>query len=160
MLTGMLAVRNLLYGEQNNLWRVNAEQEYHEEILLNQALNPEEVTHVVDKVLPDAFPKLDPLALGLSMGMVLGGGLMLATFFVLLQGGDVSGETLTLLNQFYPGYTVTAVGGLVGLAYAFITGFLLGWGYAFLRNAITALYVVSLYRSAQQSVMRQFFEHI
>lgn len=156
MLTGMLAVRNLLYGEQNNLWQVNAEQEYHEELLLD----PVEVTHVVDAVLPNAFPKLDPLALGLSLGTVLGVGLMLATFFVLLQGGDVSGKTLTLLNQFYPGYTVTAVGGLIGLAYAFFTGFLLGWGYAFLRNAMTALYVVSLYRSAQQSVMRQFFEHI
>jgi protoporphyrinogen oxidase len=160
MLTGMLAVRNLLFGEQNDLWQVNAEQEYHEQLLLNQTLDPEEVTHVVDKVLPGALPKLDPLALGLSLGTVLGIGLMLATFFVLLQGGDVSGKTLTLLNQFYPGYSVTAVGGLIGLAYAFFTGFLLGWVYAFLRNAMTALYVVSLYRSAQQSAMRQFFEHI
>ncbi len=32
MLTGMLAVRNLMLGESNNLWVVNAEQEYHEEI--------------------------------------------------------------------------------------------------------------------------------
>ena len=160
MLTGMLAVRNLLYGEKNNLWQVNAEQEYHEELMLNQALNPDDLTYVVDKVLPEAFPKLDPLALGMSLGTVLGVGLMLATFFVLLRGGDVSGQTLTLLNQFYPGYTVTAVGGLVGLMYAFITGFVLGSGYAFLRNAMTALYLVSLHRSAQQSAMQQFFEHI
>ena len=160
MLTGMLAVRNLLYGEKNNLWQVNAEQEYHEELMLNQALNPDDLTYVVDKVLPEAFPKLDPLALGMSLGTVLGVGLMLATFFVLLRGGDVSGQTLTLLNQFYPGYTVTAVGGLVGLMYAFVTGFVLGSGYAFLRNAMTALYLVSLHRSAQQSAMQQFFEHI
>jgi protoporphyrinogen oxidase len=32
MLTGMLAVRNLVLGEQHNLWIVNAEQDYHEEI--------------------------------------------------------------------------------------------------------------------------------
>jgi protoporphyrinogen oxidase len=32
MLTGMLAVRNLLHGEVHNLWAVNAEQEYHEEV--------------------------------------------------------------------------------------------------------------------------------
>ena len=31
MLTGMLAVRNVMLGEQNNLWQVNAEQEYNEE---------------------------------------------------------------------------------------------------------------------------------
>jgi protoporphyrinogen oxidase len=30
MLTGMLAVRNILYGERHNLWQVNTEQEYHE----------------------------------------------------------------------------------------------------------------------------------
>ena len=160
MLTGMLAVRNLLYGERNNLWQVNAEQEYHEEIVLNQALDPEDVTYVVDNVLPEAFPKLDPLALGMSLGTVLGVGLMLATYFILLRGGEVMGETLSLLNQFYPGYTVTAVGGLVGFLYAFVTGFVLGGGYAFLRNAMTALYLVSLHRSAQQSAMRQFFEHI
>jgi protoporphyrinogen oxidase len=32
MLTGMLAVRNLVLGEKNDLWAVNADQEYHEEI--------------------------------------------------------------------------------------------------------------------------------
>ena len=160
MLTGMLAVRNLVHGEQNNLWQVNAEQEYHEEVVLNQSPDSEEVTHGVADVLDGAFPKLDPMSLGLSLGMVLGFGLLISTLFLTMRGGDVSGQTLTLLSQFYPGYEVSATGGLVGLFYAFLTGFLLGWGYAFLRNAMTALYLVSLYRSAQQSAMRQFFEHI
>lgn len=31
MVTGMLAVRNLLLGEKNDLWAVNTDQEYHEE---------------------------------------------------------------------------------------------------------------------------------
>ncbi|MGH2535801.1 MAG: NAD(P)/FAD-dependent oxidoreductase [Candidatus Promineifilaceae bacterium] len=31
MLTGLLAARNLLYGERNDVWAVNAEGEYHEE---------------------------------------------------------------------------------------------------------------------------------
>jgi protoporphyrinogen oxidase len=35
MLTGMLAVRNLLHGEHHDLWAVNAEQEYHEEVRVN-----------------------------------------------------------------------------------------------------------------------------
>ncbi|MCP4415825.1 MAG: NAD(P)/FAD-dependent oxidoreductase [Chloroflexi bacterium] len=160
MLTGMLAVRNLIYSEQNNLWLINAEQEYHEELMLNQPIEPEEIIHLVDERPSYALPKLDPLALGMSLGIVVGVGLLLATLLLLLSGGDVTGETLTLLAQFYPGYTVTAVGGLVGLGYGFFTGFSLGWGYAFFRNAATALYLVSLHRSAQQSVMRQFFEHI
>lgn len=156
MLTGMLAVRNLLFGEQNNLWQINTEQEYLEELALDQPVEPEKLLQAVDGVLP----KLDPLALGLSMGLVLGMSLLLATLFMLLRGGDVTGQTLTLLAQFYPGYAVTAVGSIVGLGYGFFTGFTMGWGYAFLRNALTALYLVSLHRSAQQSVMRQFFEHI
>jgi len=32
MLTGMLAVSNLVLGERNDLWTVNVDQEYHEEI--------------------------------------------------------------------------------------------------------------------------------
>ncbi len=160
MLTGMLAVRNLLYGEQNNLWQVNAEQEYLEELALTQPVEPEEIIQVVDELLESTFPKLAPLALGLALGVVVGVGLLLATLFMLLRGGDVTGQTLTLLAEFFPGYTVTAVGSLVGLGYGFLTGFTLGWGYAFMRNAVTALYLVSLHRSAQQSVMRQFFEYI
>src|SRR5918992_1652223 len=32
MLTGMLSVRNVMFGEKNDLWSVNTDQEYHEEI--------------------------------------------------------------------------------------------------------------------------------
>ena len=160
MLTGMLAVRNLLFDEKNDLWQVNAEQEYHEEVTLEQPLDEETVTHVVNDILDGAFPKLDPLALGMSLGIVVGLSLLVATLFMVLTNGDATGETLTLLAQFYPGYRVTAVGSFTGFGYGFLTGFVLGWGYAFLRNATTALYLVSLHRSAQQSIMRQFFEHI
>ncbi|MCB8977387.1 MAG: NAD(P)/FAD-dependent oxidoreductase [Ardenticatenaceae bacterium] len=155
MLTGMMAVRNLLYGETNDLWQVNAEQEYLEELVLDAPTESERLLDVLD----GAVPKLDPLSLGMSLGVVIGLAFLATTLFVLLRGGDI-GTTMTLLSQFYPGYTVTAVGSLVGLGYGFFTGFSLGWGYAFLRNATTAVYLVSLHRSAQQSVMRQFFEYI
>jgi protoporphyrinogen oxidase len=36
MVTGMLAVRNLMFGERNDVWSVNTDQEYHEEILEEQ----------------------------------------------------------------------------------------------------------------------------
>ena len=32
MLTGLYGVRTLLAGEKHDLWTVNAEQEYHEEV--------------------------------------------------------------------------------------------------------------------------------
>jgi protoporphyrinogen oxidase len=37
MLTGLLAVRNLLDGEDHDLWSVNADQEYHEEVRVDEA---------------------------------------------------------------------------------------------------------------------------
>ena len=32
MLTGMLAARNVVLGERNDLWSVNVDQDYHEEV--------------------------------------------------------------------------------------------------------------------------------
>jgi protoporphyrinogen oxidase len=37
MLTGMLAVKNLVHGERNDLWSVNTDQEYHEEVRTPEA---------------------------------------------------------------------------------------------------------------------------
>ena len=36
MVTGMLAARNIMFGERNDVWSVNTDQEYHEEILEEQ----------------------------------------------------------------------------------------------------------------------------
>ena len=36
MLTAMLAVRNALHDEQHDLWDVNADQEYHEELCVDE----------------------------------------------------------------------------------------------------------------------------
>jgi protoporphyrinogen oxidase len=53
MLTGMLAVRNILHNEKNDLWTVNAEQEYHEEIW------QVEENHL-QTILNDAFSRAFP----------------------------------------------------------------------------------------------------
>ena len=57
MLTGILAVRNLMLGEKNDLWSVNADQEYHEETampdtskrvpegIVESSTSPQEVHH-------------------------------------------------------------------------------------------------------------------
>jgi protoporphyrinogen oxidase len=42
MVTGMLAARNILLGERNDVWSVNTDQEYHEEILEEQPALPDE----------------------------------------------------------------------------------------------------------------------
>ncbi len=69
MLTGILAVRNLLDGEVNDIWKVNAEQEYHEEMKESELPYASEV---IDEAFARAFMKIDPIAFGISIGVVSG----------------------------------------------------------------------------------------
>ena len=84
MLTGMLAVRNLIYGEKHDLWQVNADQEYHEEVREKIDFEPEITTEAVKEAFARAFPKLDRVALGLSMGTLAGILLFIATLILVL----------------------------------------------------------------------------
>jgi protoporphyrinogen oxidase len=160
MLTGMLAVRNLVHGENNNLWSVNADQEYHEEIRDEVEIEPEIPVEAVKAAFAEAFRKLDRVALGLSMGTIAGLLVFLATIILVLKGGDVVGPRLQLLNQYFPGYTVTMFGSLLGLCYGFITGFVGGWGFAFLRNASVFLYTALIQRRAERLLLRNLLEYV
>ena len=146
MLTGMLAVRNLVLGEQNDLWTVNDDQEYHEEM------------EVIQAVLTRVFRKLDRVAFGVSVGAVAGLILCLATLTLVWRGGDVVGPNLALLGQFFPGYSVTPEGSVLGLAYGFLVGFLLGWGFAFLRNATLFLSLALMRRGTEFQALRRVLE--
>lgn len=159
MLTGMLAVRNLLLGEKHDLWSVNADQEYHEELRGSEVQVPD-VAEVVQGVLTRVFPKLDRLALGLSLGTTSGFLLLLATLWLVLKGGDVVGPNLQLLSQYFPGYRVSVGGSLLGLVYGLIIGFVIGWGFAFLRNTAMFLYMAVIHRRAELQLLRKLIEYI
>lgn len=160
MLTGMLAVRNLVLGEKNELWSVNTDREYHEEIREKITVEPQELAEVVQEALIRVFPKLDRMAFGLSLGMAAGTFLFLATVILILKGGDVIGPNLQLLSQYFPGYTATPSGSVIGLIYGFITGFMGGWGFAFLRNASAFFYMASIHHRAERQLLRKFFDYL
>ena len=159
MLTGMLAVRNQMLGERNDLWSVNTDQEYHEEVRSDGTVEVHDLEDVVQHALQTAFVKLDRVALGLSLGAVSGLTLFLATLVLVLRGGDVVGPTLALLGQYFPGYTVTLSGSLVGLAYGFAAAYVAGWLFAFLRNAVVFLYIALVKRRAELQLLRQLGEY-
>jgi protoporphyrinogen oxidase len=159
MLTGMLAVRNLLLGEQNDLWSVNTDQEYHEELRQDIKMLSQNVAQVIDGVLTRVFLKLDRVAFGLAMGITTGMVLFLATLGLVLKGGDVVGPNLQLLSHFFPAYSVTMSGSVLGLGYGFIAGFVGGWGFAFLRNLLVFLYMAAIHRKAELYVLRKLFEY-
>ena len=160
MLTGMLAVRNVLYGENNDLWSVNTDLEYHEEIRDESGVAAEDVAEIVQEALSRVFLKLDRLALGLSLGTVTGVLLSVATLILVLKGGGVVGPNLQLLTQYFPGYRVTLFGSLVGLGYGFVSGLVVGWVFAFIRNAALFLSMVLIHRRTEATYLRRFLEYL
>jgi len=160
MLTGMLAVRNMVLGEHNDLWSVNTEQEYHEEMPSDVEVEAPDITSVLQGALSQAFPRLDRLAFGLSLGVVSGMTLFLSTLFLVLKGGDVIGPNLQLLNQYFPAYSVSIFGSVLALVYGFASGFVGGWGFAFLRNAAVFLYIALTQRRAERQVLGKLLDYV
>ncbi len=152
MLTGILAARNIALAERNDLWSVNTDSEYHEELLV-----PDKA---IEEALARIFTRLDRTAFAAAVGIVCGAALFAATIALVIKGGDVVGPNLSLLRQYFPGYRVTASGSLLGLAYGFCAGYIGGWLFAFLRNAAMFIYVARAYRRAQRGLLRRFFDYL
>ncbi len=76
--------------------------------------------------------KFKPIALGLTAGIIWGAAVMFATWWIVIRGS--AGETIGALSNFYLGYSVTWLGGLVGLVWGFIDGFICGAIFACLYN--------------------------
>ena len=69
--------------------------------------------------------------------MATGFGLFAATLWLVIKGGPNVGQNLGLLRAYFPGYSVTWTGSLVGLLYGALTGAVLGWCVASLYNALS-----------------------
>lgn len=80
-----------------------------------------------EEILQKAVIRLNEKLLGIVLGVILGFGLFAATLILVLKGGPNPGEHLGLLAQFFPGYSITYLGCLVGFVYAFIVGFVIGF---------------------------------
>jgi protoporphyrinogen oxidase len=157
MLTGMLAVRNLMLGQHHDLWTVNTEQEYHEAIGMETAVESHDLDELVHQALTRVFHKLDRVALGVSVGAVAGVLLFLTTLALFLSG---SREAFPgLLAQYFPGYSLNATGSLLGLLYGFMTGFVTGWSFAFLRNAALFFYLAMIHRRAEFQLLRRLVDY-
>lgn len=70
--------------------------------------------------------RLNARAWGVAFGLLLGGGLFIATVVLVLKGGPNAGQHLSLLRVFFPGYSVSIVGAIIGFIYAFVVGYAFG----------------------------------
>ena len=80
-----------------------------------------------DQQLAQALLRLNARAWGIASGLLLGGGLFVATIVLVIKGGTAPvGPHLSLLSVYLPGYRVTFLGSIVGFVYGFVIGYALG----------------------------------
>ena len=138
MMTGVLAARNIA-GEENDVWSVNVESEYHEERSDADSSDDDSILRPdLEEQIDAAFARFDPVALGTAIGLVAGFGLFLATAVLLLRGDDPLGPNLSLIGAYFLGFEVSWAGALVGLVEAGLGGFGFGWALAKLINVVVA----------------------
>jgi len=98
------------------------------------------------------------MALGLAAGITSGVLLLLATIALVVKGGGGAG--LYLLGQYFPGYSVSLRGSILGLVYGFGAGFAAGWVFARVRNAAAFVSMVVIHRRAELQRLRRILEYL
>ncbi len=78
-------------------------------------------------------------AWGISLGLLFGVGLFVATNILVLRGGPDMGQHLDLLSIYFPGYRVSFIGSLIGFVYAFVVGYGLGRLIGLVYNRVSGL---------------------
>ncbi len=80
--------------------------------------------------------KLNVKAFALTCGIICGIGLFLITWWVIVLDG-ATGEP-TVIGRVYLGYRISALGSIIGLAWAFADGLIAGAIFAWLYNRIAS----------------------
>lgn len=86
--------------------------------------------------LQRAIARLRSSVMAVTFGLAGGVGMFVATAWLLMRGGDPVGPHLALLNNYFPGYSVTWVGVPIGFFYGALVGAAAGWLLARVYNEI------------------------
>jgi len=89
--------------------------------------------------IPSRLFRMNALVNGIVGGVLGGVGLLVVTLWLVIKGGPNVGAHLRLLANFFPGYSVTWTGSLLGLLYGFAAGFLLAYAASRLYNFFLGL---------------------
>ncbi|MEM1246707.1 MAG: hypothetical protein AAGK22_10055 [Acidobacteriota bacterium] len=92
-----------------------------------------------EKLLLRTVARLRATVMSVVFAMVCGGGLFLATVWLLIRGGPDVGQHLGLLGQYFPGYIVSWPGAFLGLLYGGAVGAVIGWTTAWVYNTLANL---------------------
>ena len=105
------------------------------------------------------FAPLDKRAFGVAIGVAIGLVIFGITLLDVGRGLQSVGG-LTLLDEYFAGYSVSISGALVGLAWGLAVGFCAGWFVAFIRNLVLAVSLFLLRERAELDETRDFLDHI
>jgi hypothetical protein len=134
MLTALYAARNVT-GAHHDVWAVNVESAYHEEIgdaaraaASGDRAVPQRASRGLDAALiRSAFARYDAVALGCAEGLVLGVALFAATGLAMLLEPKGVAPMLSLVGVYLAGYHVSWLGAGLGLVQAGLIGFAHGF---------------------------------
>jgi hypothetical protein len=106
-----------------------------------------------------AFAPLHKRALGIAFGVACALMMFFLTTVDLLR--DTTNQfPLTLLSEYFFGYSESIAGAFVGAAWGFFVGFIAGWFVAFCRNLAVALSIFAIRTRAELVETREFLDHI
>ena len=107
-----------------------------------------------------AFAPLHRTAMGIAAGVAAGGLLAIITLVLLIRGTDEALTAGSLLGQFLWGYSVSWHGVFIGLLWGFALGFVLGYGFAAVRNAAVWLWLTVVRSRAEMDQYSDFLDHL
>lgn len=122
-------------------------------------VTPLHVPVVEERVLLHAFAPVHKMALGVAFGLVAGLVVFGATAVRLVVGPEGTTE-LSLLAQYFAGYSESWRGAFIGLGWGFVVGFVSGWFAAFVRNLVMAVWLFVARTRAELAATRDFLDHI
>lgn len=88
------------------------------------------------KIVNRAIARLRAGIMAVVFAMIGGTGLFIATTWLLIQGGPNVGQHLSLLGNYFIGYSVTWMGSVIGFFYGALTGGIIGWLIAWIYNQV------------------------
>jgi len=91
------------------------------------------------KLLETAIARLRASIMAVVFGFFGGTALFAATALLLIRDVKPVGPHLALLSNYFPGYTMTWTGSLIGFLYGAGLGAAIGWSVAWLYNRIVNL---------------------
>jgi hypothetical protein len=99
-----------------------------------------EMEEIENERLVRSSIRVNAKIIGLTLGLLIGLGIFVATNWLVIKGGEPVGPNLSLLSQYFIGYKVSFLGSLIGFAYGFALGTLVGGLIGWTNSVIARLW--------------------